>query len=188
MNIKMAQGRNFEENNTADVAGSIIVNEAFVKEFGITDPIGKKVGPYPHQIIGVVKDFNFESLHTKVKPLMLGMSMDTIVRTSENASFSSSSQPRISVQFRGGDPAANIAALKKAWKTVAPNQEFEYQFLDESIAALYRQEERTSTIVKLASALSIFIACMGLFGLATLTVTRRTKEIGVRKVLGASTG
>ncbi|HYE55425.1 MAG TPA: FtsX-like permease family protein, partial [Chitinophagaceae bacterium] len=76
--------------------------------------------------------------------------------------------------------------LKQAWKTVQPAQDFAYNFLDDRIAAQYQQEQRTNTIVKLASALSIFIACMGLFGLATLTVVRRTKEIGIRKVLGAS--
>lgn len=186
MNIPLVQGRNFQEANTADVTGSIIINETFAREFGLTDPIGKKVGPYHHQVIGVVKDFNFESLHTKVQPLMLAMNMDTVVRISENAAFPSSTQPRVSVRFKTGNASANIAALKDAWKAVAPNQEFEYSFLDETIAAQYRQEQRTSTIVKLASALSVFIACMGLFGLATLTVTRRTKEIGIRKVLGAS--
>jgi putative ABC transport system permease protein len=78
--------------------------------------------------------------------------------------------------------------LKHAWNAVAPNQDFEYHFLDEALAASYKQEQKMSAIVKLASALSIFIACMGLFGLATLTVTRRTKEIGIRKVLGANAG
>jgi putative ABC transport system permease protein len=76
--------------------------------------------------------------------------------------------------------------LKKAWQAVAPNQDFEYQFLDEKLASAYAQEQKSATVVKIASALSIFIACMGLFGLATLTVTRRTKEIGIRKVLGAN--
>jgi putative ABC transport system permease protein len=78
--------------------------------------------------------------------------------------------------------------LRQVWKSVAPGQDFEFKFLDESVAALYKTEQRTSTIVKIASGLSIFIACMGLFGLATLTVARRTKEIGIRKVLGAGVG
>src|SRR6202008_5070028 len=79
-----------------------------------------------------------------------------------------------------------INMLKKAWQAVAPNQDFEYQFLDETLAAAYEQEQKSATVVRIASGLSIFIACMGLFGLATLAVTRRTKEIGIRKVLGAS--
>jgi putative ABC transport system permease protein len=76
--------------------------------------------------------------------------------------------------------------LKKAWQAVVPNQDFEYHFLDESLASAYEQEQKSATVVKIASGLSIFIACLGLFGLATLTVTRRTKEIGIRKVLGAN--
>jgi len=80
----------------------------------------------------------------------------------------------------------NINILKRAWQAVAPNQDFEYHFLDQSLASAYEQEQKSATVVKIASALSIFIACMGLFGLATLTVTRRTKEIGIRKVLGAN--
>jgi putative ABC transport system permease protein len=114
------------------------------------------------------------------------MRVDSVARRTENISYAFPPQPRISVRMKGGDIAANVELLKAAWKTIAPGQDFEYQFLDDRIAAQYEQEQRTSTIVKLASALSIFIACMGLFGLATLTVVRRTKEIGIRKVLGAS--
>jgi putative ABC transport system permease protein len=88
--------------------------------------------------------------------------------------------------LKAGNLNAGMVALKKAWQTVAPDQDFEYKFLDETIAAQYKAEQRTSSIVKIASGLSIFIACMGLFGLATLAVTRRTKEIGIRKVLGAN--
>jgi len=95
-------------------------------------------------------------------------------------------QPHLSVRLKAGNIAKDIETLKQTWKTVAPGQDFEFKFLDESIASLYKAEQRTSTIVMIASALSIFIACMGLFGLATLTVARRTKEIGIRKVLGAN--
>ncbi len=111
---------------------------------------------------------------------------DSVVRRTENISFASPPQPRISVRLKAGKLANDISSLKQAWKSVAPGQDFEFKFLDESIASLYKAEQRTSTIVKIASMLSIFIACMGLFGLATLTVARRTKEIGIRKVLGAN--
>jgi putative ABC transport system permease protein len=87
--------------------------------------------------------------------------------------------------MKAGNVSGNISVLKAAWEKVAPNRDFEYKFLDESIVTQYAAEQRTSTIVKIASGLSIFIACMGLFGLATLTVVRRRKEIGIRKVLGA---
>jgi putative ABC transport system permease protein len=88
--------------------------------------------------------------------------------------------------MKPGDLQGNITILKKAWQAVAPDQDFEYHFLDERLASAYEQEQKSATVVEIASGLSIFIACMGLFGLATLTVTRRTKEIGIRKVLGAN--
>jgi len=186
MQIEMQQGRWFDASNTSDSNNSIVVNEALVKEYGITNPVGKRMGKYSQQIIGVVKDFNFESLHTAVKPLVLSLKADTIFRQSADVSFQSSPQPRISVRMKAGDMSINEKLLEQAWKKIIPNQDFEYRFLDESLAAVYKQEQRSSTIIKLASVLSVFIACMGLFGLATLTVTRRTKEIGIRKVMGAN--
>jgi len=186
MQIPIIQGRSFQPANAADTNNSIIVNEAFVKQYGIKDPVGKKFGKYSQQIIGVMKDFNYESLHTKIEPLVLSLQFDTIARQSNSVSFAVSPQPRISVRMKAGNLQDNIAILKKAWQAVAPNQDFEYQFLDEKLAGAYTQEQKSATVVKIASALSIFIACMGLFGLATLTVTRRTKEIGIRKVLGAN--
>ena len=187
MGLQMKLGRAFEENNTADISSSAIVNEAFVKEFGLKDPVGKKLpGPFDQQIIGVVKDFNYMSLHTPVQPLMITIKTDSIVKRTSDISFIDPPQPRISVRLKSGNITENIEMLKQVWKAVAPGQDFEFKFLDDSIAALYKSEQRTSVIVKIASGLSIFIACMGLFGLATLTVARRTKEIGIRKVLGAN--
>lgn len=186
MQIEIAQGRGFSPENTADSNNSIVVNEAFVKAYGIKDPVGKKFGKYSQQIIGVMKDFNYQSLHTAVEPLVLSLKFDTIARQSSDVSFAHSPKPRISVRMKKGDIQNNIAVLKKAWQAVAPNQEFEYLFLDEKLAALYEQEQKSAAVVKIASGISIFIACMGLFGLSTLTVTRRTKEIGIRKVLGAN--
>ena len=186
MQIPIVQGRGFQAQNPADTNNSIIVNETLVKEYGIKDPIGKRFGKYSQQIVGVTKDFNYESLHNKIQPLVLSLKYDTMGRQSSDVSFANSPQPRISVRMKAGNVQDNINILKKAWQAVAPNQDFEYHFLDESLASAYEQEQKSATVVKIASGLSIFIACMGLFGLATLTVTRRTKEIGIRKVLGAS--
>lgn len=189
MGIKMAAGRDFSADNPADYTSSMIVNEALVKQFGWKDAVGKKLpGRIEQQIIGVVKDFNYQSLHTRIEPLAMVVKPDSFFRRINDISFNAPPQPRISVRLRAGNLAANLNTLKQVWKQVAPDQEFEYRFLDETIAAQYRQEQRTATIVKIASVLSIFIACMGLFGLATLTVVRRTREIGIRKVLGASVG
>jgi putative ABC transport system permease protein len=189
MHVQLTRGRNFDKDNTADIFGSILVNEALVKEYGWKDPIGQKLpGPYAERVIGVTRDFNYESLHSSVKPLVLALRPDSIFRHSEDVSFVASPQPRISVRLRPGSLVANIESLKQAWAQVAPGQDFEYHFLDDAVAAQYEQEQRTSTMIRYASALSIFIACMGLFGLATLSVARRTKEIGIRKVLGARIG
>jgi putative ABC transport system permease protein len=189
MGIQIVQGRDFMADNPADYTSSMIVNEALVKEYGWDNAIGKKLpGKMEQQVIGVVKDFNYESLHTKVQPLALVIMPDSFLRRVQDMNFTAAPQPRISVRLKPGNLSANLAMLKQVWKSVAPDQEFEYHFLDESIAAQYKQEQRTAVISKIASALSIFIACMGLFGLATLTVARRTKEIGIRKVLGANVG
>ena len=187
MQLQVIKGRAFDANNPADVSSSALVNEAFLKYFDITDPIGKKLpGRYDQQIIGVLKDFNYQSLHNEVRPLLITMKPDSVLRRSENLSFAFSPQPRLSVRMKGGNTTENIEMLKTVWKKIVPSQDFEYQFLDEALASQYRQEARTSSIVKLASGLSIFIACMGLFGLATLAVVRRTREIGIRKVMGAT--
>lgn len=189
MGIQIAEGRDFSPDNPADYTSSMIVNEALVKQFGWKSGVGQKLpGRIEQQIVGVVKDFNYQSLHTKVEPLAMVIKPDTFFRRINDISFTSPLQPRISVRLKAGNLTANLNTLKQVWKNVAPDQEFEFRFLDETVAAQYRQEQRTATIVKIASALSIFIACMGLFGLATLTVVRRTREIGIRKVLGASVG
>ena len=133
----------------------------------------------------MVKDFNFESLHTNIKPAMLALRPTGIFEHSSDVSFEFAPEPRISVRFRGGNLEKHIAFLKRTWKHVAGDQDFEYQFLDDALNKAYQQEQRLGSIVRYASFLSIFIACMGLFGLATLVVVRRTKEIGIRKVLGA---
>jgi putative ABC transport system permease protein len=187
MQIKMVQGRSFAANSATDTNNSILVNEALVKEYGLKDPVGKRFGVYTQQIVGVMKDFNYESLHTTVKPLVFSLKFDTIARQGTDVSLANETQPRISIRMKGGNLQDNIQLLKKAWAAVAPRQEFQYRFLDQTIEKAYAQEQKSSAMVRIASGLSIFIACMGLFGLATLAVNRRTKELGVRKVLGAGT-
>ena len=186
MDLKLVAGRNFSKDNPADISSSMLVNEALVNEYGWDNPIGQRLpGRYEQQVIGVVKDFHFESLHNKIKPLALVMRPDSMFRRSSDVGFAISAQPRISVRLKKGNVQDQINALKKSWSAIAGNQDFEYSFLDESLNAMYRKEIHFGTVVNYASVLSIFIACMGLFGLATLVVTRRTKEIGIRKVLGA---
>ncbi|RYY29163.1 MAG: ABC transporter permease [Chitinophagaceae bacterium] len=185
MGLQLVSGRNFMKENPAD-SNAIIVNEALVKEYGWKDPIGKKLpGKYTELVIGVVKDFNFESLHTSVKPVVMAMKSDSIFGASSDVSSVHSNSRRVTVRLVAGDLTQQLAGMRSAWKSVAGTQDFEFRFLDDALNAAYSQEQRLGNIVTYASVLSIFIACMGLFGLATLVVVKRTKEIGIRKVLGA---
>jgi putative ABC transport system permease protein len=185
MDLEIIQGRGFMKENPAD-SNAIVVNQKLVQQYGWDDPIGKKLpGKYPHEIIGVVKDFHFESLHSTIQPAVMAMAARPFFQMSSDISMSYSSSPRVSVKFREGNLEEHVAILENTWNSVAGDQEFAFRFLDESLAAAYEQERRLSKIVQYASILSIFIACLGLFGLATLVVARRRKEIGIRKVLGA---
>lgn len=185
MDLKIKEGRNFMKANPAD-SSAILVNEALVRQYGWDDPIGKKLpGGYPQQIVGVVEDFHFESLHTDIQPAVMALKAQPFFEHSSDVSYDYSPDPRISAKFSGGNLQENVELLRSTWKEVAGDQEFDYYFLDDALSAAYEQEQRLGNIVEYASFLSIFIACLGLFGLATLVVARRTKEIGIRKVLGA---
>ncbi|WP_394748162.1 ABC transporter permease [Spongiimicrobium salis] len=184
-NIAVSSGRGFQQNNISDAENGVLVNETFVREFGLKNPVGTVLETLDVTILGVVKDFNFQSLNFPIEPLLLAMNLRPVLSNVENAESQYSTLPRISVRLDAANVSSSIAMLKKSWENVNPSQEFEYAFLDESLTAQYRTEQRSKTIVNIASILSIFIACMGLFGLATLTVARRTAEIGIRKVLGA---
>jgi putative ABC transport system permease protein len=186
--IKLVTGRNFDPNNSADVFGSLIVNQAFVKEYGWKYPLNERLtGKWAnHRIIGVTQDFHYASLHSKVAPLALMIRSDSILNYMENASYASSRSPDISIKMAAGKMAGNVALLEDVWKSVVPQEPFKYSFLDDNLQQQYETEQRLSRIVTIGSALSILIACLGLFGLATLAVSRRTKEIGIRKVVGAS--
>ncbi len=186
--IKLREGRNFDRANSADTHGGMIVNEAFVKYFGMKDPLREKLpGRFQNMtIVGVTEDFHYASLHTKVQPLAMAMQLDTLLRASENVMFGSSPSPDVSVRLAAGSLPDQMVLLEKTWKTVAPEEPFSFTFLDDNLQRQYQSEQRLSRVVTLGSLLSILIACLGLFGLATLAVARRTKEIGIRKVLGAN--
>ena len=177
--IKMAQGRYFSRDYPTDTSDGIIVNETAAKIMGMESPIGQRIScwiPYDPMrsgtIIGVVKDFHFRSLHEKINPLVLviapGWFTDVYIRIKpENA-------------------PETLGFLEKTLTGFAPDFPLEYSFLDEDIDNLYKTEQRIGNFVRYGTFLAIFIACLGLFGLASFTAEKRTKEIGIRKVLGAS--
>jgi putative ABC transport system permease protein len=188
MKTKVLAGRDFSREVTADVSQSIIVNEALVKEYGWKNPVGKRLPGKkfpPHQIIGVVSDFNYESLHTPVKPLILALS-DSLFKGVNNINFLSSSKRKILVRIKPDNVPGTLALLEQTWKKAAPSLPFNFSFMDETLNNQYQTEIRLGNMMNYATGLAIFIACLGLFSLSTLTVQKRRREIGVRKVMGAS--
>lgn len=173
--IDVVAGRAFSLDFPADSISSLIVNEAAVKSFGYSDPndiVGKKFDQWGRQgtIVGVVKDFNYKSLHQEVAPL-------TIRQVPYGRYFS--------LRMQTDNYQDAIAAVKQKWSEVAPHRPFLYSFLDESFNEQYLADIRFRRLFTIFSCLAIFIACLGLFGLATYSAMLRTKEIGIRKVLGA---
>ncbi|WP_299113144.1 FtsX-like permease family protein [uncultured Winogradskyella sp.] len=175
MEIKL--GRNFSRDFGSDSTG-IILNETAVKLAGFKNPIGKKLytsddngNPQAHVIIGIVKNFNFASLRENVGGLCFQL---------ENNSWETA------YRFNTTDISGLLSTIENKYKAVAPGMPFNYQFLDEAFDNMYRQERRVGTVAMAFAILAIIIACLGLFGLATYIAEQRTKEIGIRKVLGAS--
>jgi len=181
MGMSLLAGRNLDPTIAADNQTSVIVNEAFLKEFGWTmdEALGKRLTGYSENperlptIIGVVKDFHFRSFHEDVQPQMFHH-------------FADYSPRKFFVRIKPGNPATALAIMQNSWHSVVPDLPFTYSFLDEDLDAFYKAEARWSAIVGWAGGISIFLGCLGLFGLAALASVNRTKEIGVRKVLGAT--
>ncbi|MEO1033486.1 MAG: ABC transporter permease [Bacteroidota bacterium] len=175
--MQIIKGRNFSRDFGTDSTG-VILNETAVKLAGYSDPIGKKIyhsnpdgSTYPLTIIGVVKNFNYESLRENVGPLSFSLDQN-----SWESAF----------RFNTDDINSLITSIENKYKAAFPQAPFEYRFLDEDFDNMYRQERRVGKVALSFALLAVIIACLGLFGLATYIAEQRTKEIGVRKVLGAS--
>ncbi|MGB8321198.1 MAG: ABC transporter permease [Ignavibacteriaceae bacterium] len=179
MGVQLKEGRNFRKDHPSD-AGSVILNETAVKQFGLKDPIGKIIN-YPskgnYTIIGVMKDFNFMDLHSPVLPFALfNMKSD-----SYRIPYS-----YIIVRLKGNDIASNITMLKSSWNSFTNETPFKYSFLDHNLEQQYTSEYHLGKLFLTFSIFAIFIAALGLLGLTAFITEQRTKEIGIRKVLGAS--
>lgn len=177
LGIELADGRNFSPDNPSDITEGILVNEALVKDMNLESPIGAKVPwrkDHNQTIIGVMKDYYFMSLDSKMMPVVLHINPEEgkIVH--------------ILVKLAPGQLPEGMQAVEKAWKKVAPEKPFEYTFLDEDVAGQYESYTRWMNIVGISTIFAIFIACLGLFGLAGIMAVNKTKEIGIRKVLGAT--
>jgi putative ABC transport system permease protein len=182
MQMEMAEGRFFSEEFPGDPTGSIVVNEALVREMEIEEPIGHVLTNWLRfiydespTIVGVVKDFHIQSLRNEIQPLVMNMHPDYY-----------NYMGAVLVRIKPDDVQGSLALLENTWGEVTGGRPFTYSFVDEDLASQYAAESSWQRLVTYSSILAILIACMGLFGLAILTVSRRTKEIGIRKVLGAS--
>lgn len=174
MKLTMVQGRDFSRDFPTDSVG-FIVNETAVQKMGYTDPIGKPIwwGNHEGKIIGVLQDFHFASLHQMIEPLIIRMNEDRHYGT-------------LLVRLRAGKDNEGLAALEKLCKELNPAFPFTYQFSDEEYNKAYRSEQLVSQLANYFAFLAVFISCLGLLGLAMFTAEQRTREIGVRKVLGAN--
>ena len=193
MRMSLVEGRWFSRDFGTDPAEALVVNESLVRYFGWTSGVGKSLpGPDfpPHRIVGVVRDFNFESLKNEVRPVVMVLDPSTLLRgiNDISTSFPIRTPNFLYVRIAPGLVREGIAAMKAAWAQASPGLPDDFTFLDEDIRRQYRDVERWRKVVGFASAFTIVIAALGLVGLTALTVARRRKEIGVRKVLGASPG
>ncbi|MEX2605613.1 MAG: ABC transporter permease, partial [Gracilimonas sp.] len=185
LNIEILKGRNFSEQRSTDNQ-TVILNEAAVKQFGFENPIGKSITSYAmdhennsidqnqtvsYEIVGVMKNFHHESLRKNITPLAL---------------FNRPSSGNVAFKFSTENTRDMIAAIENEWNSLAPGQPFNYAFLDQRFDQMYRAETRIQNLVSTFSILAILIACLGLFGLSAYSAEKRSKEIGIRKILGAS--
>jgi len=190
MGLHLLQGRDLSKRMLTDVGTNFLVNEALVRKLGWSEPIGKHVslgkgGGAGGRVIGVVQDFNFRSLHTAVEPLVMYATSHDFSNIPEV--FRPFQQRLLIVNISGQDVGHTLDYIEKVMSQVDPKHPFEYQFLDETLDKLYKSEHQLMGLIGIFSAVCIFIACLGLFGLASFTTEQRTREIGTRKVLGATT-
>jgi len=177
LGIEIIAGRNFSRDHPTDMEDAYIVNEAAVKSFGWDQPIGKKIiwagdKNKKGHVVGVIRDFHYASFHEKIAPLVLHMSTGV-------SSY-------LSIRLQGNNIFKSMSWLKTKWKEFYPGHPFDYFFLDEGFNKLYKSEEKMGTLFRFFTVLGLIISCLGLYGLSSYLLEQRTKEIGIRKVLGAS--
>lgn len=173
MGMKLVEGRNFSYTMAQDTQGSVIINQTLAKKLNLKKPIGAHItnGYGKYTVIGVVEDFNFESMRDKVEPIVLNFGLSPSI---------------VSVKVGGSDMKNTLADITALWKKYSPDQPIRYTFLDEQFANMYQDVQRTGRIFTSFAVLAIIIACLGLFALSAFMAEQRSKEIGIRKVLGAT--
>ncbi len=175
LGMKLLEGRNFSYDMSDDTAGkTVIINQTLAKRLNLKKPVGARItNGSTFTVIGVVEDFNFDSMHDQIAPLAMQFGL---------------SPSLVSIKVRGGDMKSALQSITATWKQFAPDQPIRYKFLDESYASMYADVQRMGHIFTTFAILAIIIACLGLFALSAFMAEQRSKEIGIRKVLGASVG
>jgi putative ABC transport system permease protein len=174
--IEIVEGRNFSRDFPSDAQGAFLVNEAAVEAAGWETPVGQEIQVWTGnvgRIVGVMKDFHMHSLHRPIEPVLLLLSQDRFI-------------DHLAIKIHAEDVPATVDFVKGVMKRFSPDFPFEYSFFNEIFDRDYHTEQRMGTIFRSISVLAIVIACFGLFGLSTFAAEQRTKEIGIRKTLGAS--
>jgi putative ABC transport system permease protein len=177
MGMQLLKGRNFSKEIPTDHGSAFIANETMVKKLGWEEPLDKRIqlGPFNGRVIGVVEDFHFYSLHDPVEPIFL---MQAVINTQRRY---------LILNITGEEISQTISFIEKKYVEFDPAHPFKYEFFDDYLNGLYLSDQRLMKLVGIFASVCIFISCLGLFGLAAFTTEQRTKEIGIRKVLGAST-
>lgn len=189
--IQMDRGRSFEKGSDADARRGIVINEAAALYFELGDAIGKQLPSREfgdHEIIGVTRDFNFETLRSDVEPLIITQNLEIIYSGISDHSYGDSPAPKIVFQYSGTDLLGLYDLLEKEWESTFPEEDMQVQFIEDDMARLYANEARLNKLVQITTLISLIIASLGLLGLTIVVVNGKVKEIGIRKVNGASQG
>ena len=187
--IQLKEGRLFEAGNTLDERQGVLLNPAAVTLLELENPVG---GQLPnddfgdHQILGVTEAFHFSSLHSSIEPLVIVQNPVPILMGISDLDLSDSFIPKLVFRFEGANLLDATEILQKEWEASFPNESWNYEFVDERIKSQYESEARMNKLIAVATVLSILIASLGLLGLSLLVVNSKVKEIGIRKVMGAT--
>lgn len=187
--IKMKSGRAFQEGSTLDQRASIILNQKAVDYFDLKDPLGKQLPGQDfgaHAIVGVTENFNYSSLHSDIEPLVITQNIEPIQAGVSDFGFRSSPVPKLVFKYSGSQLNQVESLLTKDWDDIFPGEELNFFFVEDNIRAQYENEQRMNRLVSFATILSIIVASLGLLGMTVLMINSRMKEIGIRKVIGAS--
>ncbi|HTF19383.1 MAG TPA: ABC transporter permease [Chryseolinea sp.] len=189
MKMEFAMGRNFNSDDETDLRRGMIINEACAAALGMSDPIGQRLPGKAfgdHEIVGVLKDFNFQSLYSKVSPLVIVMDPRIVLQGAENLNVGNNPVPKIFARVSGEQMTEALSDLRSAWNKINPGEEFVYTFVEQALENQYQSDRNLNKIMRITTTLAILIVSLGLYALVALTMHARAREVSIRKIMGAS--